>query len=146
MFVNENFIKNLKDIKERFFSCCDHTEKERLKKDFMNEKLSLFSIDRDYLNSLRWKDGRITESYKNAIADMAKWVADKKNKQMLERDPFDTQKVNSRFDPKMMFDVEYFDIIIAIPLFEKNDMKFFKSCWTKYDIIYEKWIIFYFFI
>ena len=48
---------------------------------------------------------------------------------MLERDPFDTQKVNSRFDPKMMFDVEYFDIIIANPpyIWEKWHKEIFQK-------------------
>ena len=115
LFVNEDFIKKLKDIKDKYFSCCDHEEKEKLKKDFMNEKLSLFSIDREWLNSLRWKDGRITESYKKAIADLAQWVADKKNKQLLDWEPFNTQKSNKRFDSKMMFDIDKFDIVIWNP-------------------------------
>jgi len=161
LFVNEEFANNLKDIKDRFFSCCDHIEKENLKKEFMNEKLSLFSIDRDRLNSLRWKDWRITESYKNAIADLAKWAADKKNKQLLDWDPFNTQKSNERFDSKMMFDVENFDIVIWNPpyiqlqkniepdpnkptrtlwsLYENLNFKTFEKRWDIYTLFYEKW-------
>lgn len=161
LFVNEEFVSTLKNIKDKFFSCSDHEEKNNLKKLFLDTKESLFIVDKNKLDSLKWSDGRKTKAYKEEYKKYVNTLADKRVKQMLQRDPFDTQQSNERFDLKMMFDIDHFDIVIWNPPYIqlqkelddnpwKNLGSLYEPFWFKtfekrgdiYCLFYEKWISF----
>lgn len=127
LFVNEKLINELKDLRFRYFACSNFEEKETLKKEFKKIKESFFLMDRDKLQGLKGKDWRITKSYTKAIEEFAQGAVDKKNKQILERDPFDTSKSNEWFDGQMIFGLDSFDVIIWNPpyLKERGNAKFF---------------------
>lgn len=122
LFVNEKLINELKDLRFRYFACSNFEEKETLKKEFKKIKESFFLMDRDKLQGLKGKDWRITESYKKAIEELARGAVDKKNKQILERDPFDASKSNEWFDSQMMFGVDWFDVLIWNPPYIDSEM------------------------
>jgi type I restriction-modification system DNA methylase subunit len=109
LFTASDIIMDLKDLRLQYFASTDSDEKEELKKKFKLLQLALSWFGQKARHDMTPKE------WKKYIEDQVRQNTDLKNRQVMDRDPFDSAKSNTWFDSNMMFGIDGFDIIIGNP-------------------------------
>lgn len=144
LFTNENLINKLDSLRKDYFVKPDKDDKAVLKKEFYNTKQELcwFAIKQHFTT---------TKEKKEYIENLARQNTDPRNRQIIQRDPFDTDKSSTFFDSGFMLGEEKFDIVIWNPPYiqlQKNEWylanlyqdiwyKSFARTWDLYCLFYE---------
>ena len=147
LFTKQNIIDELARLRLEYFVCSDLAQKEILKREFR-----VLQLDLSWFWSKMKNEFKSTKEWRKYIEEIVKQNADYRNRQIMERDPFDSSSSNWWFDTQMMFGVEWFDIVIGNPPYlsvkdmtieEKNKFKtLYKTAVWQFDLywlFYEKW-------
>jgi len=110
LFTKQSVIDELARLRLEYFMCSDLIQKEILKKQFRWLQLEL-----SWFWSKMKNEFKTTKEWKIYIEELVKQNTDLRNRQIMERDPFDVNTSNWWFDSQMMFGIEWFDIVIWNP-------------------------------
>lgn len=109
LFTASDIIMDLKALRLQYFASTSSEEKEELKRQFKSLQMALSWFGQKARHDMS------TKEWKKYVEDLVKQNTDAKNRQVMERDPFDSSKSNGWFDSGMMFGVDGFDIVIGNP-------------------------------
>lgn len=109
LFTASDIIMDLKALRLQYFASTSGEEKEELKRQFKSLQMALSWFGQKARHDMTAKE------WKKYVEDLVKQNTDAKNRQVMERDPFDSSKSNAWFDSGMMFGVDGFDIVIGNP-------------------------------
>lgn len=111
LFTKQETINKLVDLRKEYYKCDDEWKKKKLRNLFssLKSELTWFWKDRsEFKTTKEWQD----HCYNLNL--------DKRNRQILEWNPFNLKTFNPRFDPEIMFWTKDFDIVIWNPPYIKE--------------------------
>ncbi len=130
LFTKEETIKKLMKLREDYYECDDESIKKELRKQFSTLKSELTWF---WKNKSEFKSKKEREDYCYNLN------MDKRNRQILERDPFESKTYNPWFDSEIMFWTKYFDIVIWNPPYIKEDFNRSAFDWFREQSPYYMW-------
>ena len=116
LFTKQDVIDELARLRLEYFLCSDLLQKDILKKNFR-----LLQLELSWFWSKMKNDFKTTKEWKIYIEELVKQNTDSRNRQIMQRDPFDISISNGWFDSSIMFGIEGFDIVIGNPPYVRQE-------------------------
>lgn len=116
LFTKQDVIDEVARLRLEYFVCSDLDQKETLKKTFNALQVELSGFWTKNKNEFK-----TPKEWRKYIEELVKQNTDSRNRQIMERDPFDTSISNGWFDSQMMFGIEWFDIVIGNPPYVRQE-------------------------